>query len=274
MGYGGDWIRVESGSGEGATIANCQFLDNVTGHGIRANWHLTLEGCLFSGNQLPTDADGDYSGYLIYFNYHASTVRNCVFDGNHTSDSMFFAFANTPTYEDCVFKGNTFDETPIDEPGFMVARSGHQINNNCEFMNNQGQSCVINSGDVGNSYFCGNSWGTGPCGSWTDLGGNTFSDGPCFLDCNGNGVEDDVDIASGTSQDCNNNDIPDECDIAEGLAEDCNLDGVPDSCQALSDCDADGIPDACEILNGATDINPSDGIPDDCQGGRERRMLH
>ena len=33
-------------------------------------------------------------------------------------------------------------------------------------------------------------------------------------DCNGNGIPDECDIASGISQDCNSNGIPDECDIA------------------------------------------------------------
>jgi hypothetical protein len=33
-----------------------------------------------------------------------------------------------------------------------------------------------------------------------------------FADCNGNGVPDEVDIASGVSQDTNNNQIPDECE--------------------------------------------------------------
>lgn len=36
-------------------------------------------------------------------------------------------------------------------------------------------------------------------------------------DCNGNGVEDTVDIANGTSQDCNGNGVPDECDVAPQL---------------------------------------------------------
>jgi glucose/arabinose dehydrogenase/cytochrome c553 len=37
-------------------------------------------------------------------------------------------------------------------------------------------------------------------------------------DCNGNGVADSVDIATGTSQDCNGNSIPDECDISASIA--------------------------------------------------------
>lgn len=44
-------------------------------------------------------------------------------------------------------------------------------------------------------------------------------------DCNGNGIEDFVDIAEGKSTDCNGNNIPDECDIADGTLADC--DGGP-----------------------------------------------
>tara|TARA_Y100000589_G_scaffold41632_1_gene34975 strand:+ start:812 stop:4477 length:3666 start_codon:yes stop_codon:yes gene_type:complete len=44
-------------------------------------------------------------------------------------------------------------------------------------------------------------------------------------DCNGNGIEDFVDIAEGKSTDCNGNDVPDECDIADGTLADC--DGGP-----------------------------------------------
>lgn len=60
----------------------------------------------------------------------------------------------------------------------------------------------------------------------------------CVNDSNGNGVEDEEDIADGTSQDCDSNGIPDE---------------------TQRDCDSDGIPDACEI------DEDRDGTPDDCQ---------
>ncbi len=39
-----------------------------------------------------------------------------------------------------------------------------------------------------------------------------------FPDCNGNGIDDAIDISSQTSADCNNNAVPDECDIAAALA--------------------------------------------------------
>ncbi|MCC6652121.1 MAG: VCBS repeat-containing protein [Candidatus Eisenbacteria bacterium] len=78
-----------------------------------------------------------------------------------------------------------------------------------------------------------------------------------LVDCNGNGIHDELDISNGTSQDCNTNAIPDECDIANG-APDCNANGVPDGCEP--DCDADGLPDACELV---ADCNEN-GINDDC----------
>jgi C1A family cysteine protease len=52
-------------------------------------------------------------------------------------------------------------------------------------------------------------------------------------DCNGNGIPDYEDIASGTSEDCNRNRIPDECDLADGTLHDDDGDGVPDECEAM-----------------------------------------
>ncbi|MCI0634200.1 MAG: hypothetical protein L0206_09855, partial [Actinobacteria bacterium] len=51
-----------------------------------------------------------------------------------------------------------------------------------------------------------------------------------LIDCNGNGVQDKTDIATGTSSDCNGDGQPDECDIAAGESADCNGNGVPDEC--------------------------------------------
>lgn len=63
-------------------------------------------------------------------------------------------------------------------------------------------------------------------------------------DCNANGVPDDCDLASGTSQDCNASGIPDECEAAIA---DCNANGIPDDCEP--DCDSNGTIDACEIVS-------------------------
>ncbi len=93
-------------------------------------------------------------------------------------------------------------------------------------------------------------------------------------DCNGNGITDGCDIASGISVDIDGNGVPDECEdcnangvvdgfeIAGGTSLDCNADGVPDECQlAANDCDGDGVPDLCQI--GGNDCNDN-GIPDPC----------
>lgn len=50
-------------------------------------------------------------------------------------------------------------------------------------------------------------------------------------DCNGNGIGDPSEIASGSEADCNENGRPDSCDIANGDSIDGNGNGVPDECE-------------------------------------------
>ncbi len=52
-------------------------------------------------------------------------------------------------------------------------------------------------------------------------------------DCNGNGVDDALDIASGFATDCNGNGIPDSCEIAAG---------VPVVCVCYANCDGSTAP--------------------------------
>ncbi|MBN2559427.1 MAG: hypothetical protein JXQ75_00665 [Phycisphaerae bacterium] len=49
-------------------------------------------------------------------------------------------------------------------------------------------------------------------------------------DCNGNRIDDAVEIAEGTCQDCNANGVPDECDIRAGDSLDADENGIPDEC--------------------------------------------
>jgi len=51
-------------------------------------------------------------------------------------------------------------------------------------------------------------------------------------DCNGNGIDDAIDIANLTVADCNTNLIPDVCEIAADPTLDLNLNGLIDSCEA------------------------------------------
>jgi predicted outer membrane repeat protein len=61
-------------------------------------------------------------------------------------------------------------------------------------------------------------------------------------DCNGNFINDLVDIVNGTETDLNSNLIPDSCDIASGVLTDANMDGIPDEYQnaCLPDLNEDG----------------------------------
>ncbi|MSR28395.1 MAG: hypothetical protein EXS03_02320 [Phycisphaerales bacterium] len=100
-------------------------------------------------------------------------------------------------------------------------------------------------------------------------------------DCNGNGIPDAEDIASGIAQDCNANLIPDSCDIASGTSTDVDGNAVPDSCQTdcndndipdlweiahgtVRDCNANLVPDSCDIASGAADTD-ADGRIDACE---------
>jgi len=84
-----------------------------------------------------------------------------------------------------------------------------------------------------------------------------------MVDCNGNGLDDAIDICNGTSSDCNGNGIPDECEP------DCNMNGIPDDCDFFGnfeiDCDLDGNLDSCQIdLDPSLDMNMN-GRLDSCE---------
>jgi hypothetical protein len=87
-----------------------------------------------------------------------------------------------------------------------------------------------------------------------DLNGDGIPDGcqqPFQVDCDGDGITDGEEIATGTADDCNGNDIPDDCEIDAGDAPDADGDGVIDSCVVRfirGDCD------------GATGINIADAV--------------
>lgn len=102
------------------------------------------------------------------------------------------------------------------------------------------------------------------------------------FDCNGDGVSDLCQIASGALPDCNRNGVPDGCDIGAGNAADIDQDGVPDTCQPdcngnglpdsyeiaqnlAPDCNGNGHPDSCDIASGFSSDFDGNGVPDSCQ---------
>ncbi|HPF41113.1 MAG TPA: FG-GAP repeat protein [Phycisphaerae bacterium] len=100
------------------------------------------------------------------------------------------------------------------------------------------------------------------------------------VDCDGNNVMDDCDIASGAADldhdghldicgepDCNGNGVPDDAEP------DCDLDTIPDACEidpadpdgdgvVAADCNGNGIPDECEMRG--SDCN-GNGVLDECE---------
>ncbi len=95
------------------------------------------------------------------------------------------------------------------------------------------------------------------------------------IDCNGNGIGDEVDIAGGTSEDCTGNGMPDECerdcntngiadscDILFGTSEDTNGNMIPDECEP--DCNSNGVPDVSDIVEGTSADCNDNATPDEC----------
>ena len=83
-------------------------------------------------------------------------------------------------------------------------------------------------------------------------------------DCNGNGLDDSIDVQGGSSQDCNGNGIPDECEP------DCDANGIPDDCDVAagtsSDCDLDGTLDSCQLASDPSLDWDGNGNLDSCSG--------
>ena len=71
-------------------------------------------------------------------------------------------------------------------------------------------------------------------------------------------------------RDCNRNGVDDEADIAGGTSPDCNGDLVPDECQpgGTADCNGNGQPDLCDIFLGISTDTNHNRIPDECEGLR------
>ena len=146
---------------------------------------------------------GDPGGpYIVTTSYNGTIYEDCRFINNQAPIIAFNYWHNcTPTYRGCLFEGNTSWTL-----GILHARSGAQINvDNCIFKNNSMSSgCVIQSSNDGggdpvfnilDTEFCGNDAANGICGTWNDLGGNTFEDEcSCMSDVHPDGVIDMTDL--------------------------------------------------------------------------------
>jgi hypothetical protein len=86
-------------------------------------------------------------------------------------------------------------------------------------------------------------------------------------DCNGNGVDDEVELGGPGAEDCDGNGIPDSCDIAAGLAPDDDGDGVPDGCaRPCADVDGNGTVDVQDLVLVILAWGPCAACPEDLNG--------
>ncbi|MCK4658556.1 MAG: hypothetical protein KAV82_03455 [Phycisphaerae bacterium] len=284
-------------------LINCAFSGNSArsddGGGLyNDDSTLTLTNCTFSKNSAHSSGGGVYNlGDGIPW------VTNCVFWQNTRN-------AGTETDESAQIdtgSAATIVNYSCVQGGWSGVGGIGNIDADPMFVDADGPDNIAGTEDDDLHLFggspcndAGNNYAVPP---WIlhDRDGNTrFSDDPAvpdtgdgtppivdmgayelLLDCNTNGVTDDQDISSGTSQDCNGNGIPDECerdcnanavadecDIAAGTSVDCNNNGIPDECDLAAgtseDCQPNDIPDECDLALGTSQDCNSNNMPDEC----------
>ncbi len=212
-GHNAGGIRMAHIEGEnGARLVRCAVLDNVAGGaggGIRVE---TIDTKVTIVDGIVGENVAEVGGGINSFDTRQLTLQNVAVYNNHAT--LFGGGLYDEGY------GGGLQETVINES---------TVSGNTAGAVGGGIYLLLREMAISNTAFCGNDPGQ-IIGFWTDYGGNSFGDGTCFFDCNGNGLEDGVEIAEGQLQDCDENGVPDLCEIADGSAEDCDGDGVPDVC--------------------------------------------
>ncbi|MCP4251425.1 MAG: right-handed parallel beta-helix repeat-containing protein [bacterium] len=232
-------------SGFSPSMTNCSFLGNTgkIGGGAFCEQGAVVVNCTLAGNHASDSGGGMYLGDLY------TTITNSILWGN-TATSLgpqVWSFYRWPLYvnysavqggpagivgPDLRWGAGNIDDDPLfvdpdgpDDDPFTWQDNNYRLSG--------GSPCI----DAGTN-------GAVPPDVTTDLDGiprilDGNDDGHAIvdmgtyefhLDCNTNGVPDDLDIEEGTSQDCNTNNVPDECDLdsdGDGLIDDC--DGCPNS---------------------------------------------
>ncbi len=94
-----------------------------------------------------------------------------------------------------------------------------------------------------------------------------------ITDCNNNGIDDAVDISSGTSEDCNDNDIPDECEASTNLK---TYPITPSPAVAIPDANTAGVTTTFTVPDSGTiqDLNLGLNITHTYNGDLIVRLTH
>lgn len=222
---------VES-SGE-VIVQSCTFVRGTYGTSHQSNNELIVANSIIYGNQFNLNIASPSVASITYSDIQGGWPGI----GNIDADPLFVDFANgdyhLPSGSPCIDSGNTH----ITELPTTDLEGGPRVADDPA------------TPDTGHGLI--------------DMGAYEWSD------CNGNNIDDGVDIANGLEADCDRSGVPDSCDLAAGSAPDCNANGIPDRCDLDSgfavDCQNNGIPDSCDISSGVSlDIQP-DSVPDECQ---------
>jgi len=84
-------------------------------------------------------------------------------------------------------------------------------------------------------------------------------------DCDGNGIQDSLEIVAGDAADFNGNGVPDHCEIADGTLIDRDRNGIPDEAEEApeGDLNRNGFADTNEILLGLLSDGNANMLPDE-----------
>jgi hypothetical protein len=180
--------------------------------------------------------------------------------------AMAFSGSNASQYVGCYYTGRAVTDPPGAMATPVLYKAGTAPQNNIDGYgrNRWGDYSYTTLDPTDQTMF----WTVQEYGHANNIWGTYVAALTLGGDCNGNGVPDYQDIASGTSADCNANGVPDECDIAAGTSTDCNGNGVPDTCDLAAgtsaDCNANSVPDECDIAGGGSQDCNANGRPDEC----------
>ena len=177
-----------------------------------------IDGFTFRDGTTGTAAFDGLVGGALLLESCTATVRNCAFlDNSAEQGGAIYARAFSGAFEQCVFQGNSATVGGGALLWYAQANEALAITGCTVESNTAPDAAFTHDGtrafDVIGSRFCLNT-PTNFSGAVNDLGGNIFSQ-----DCNGNGICDADEIASGAEADCDSNGIPDSCQIrGQGFA--------------------------------------------------------
>jgi len=238
-------------SGDTAVIG--AFLDNDLGSNSGSAYVFEKIGGVWTQSAKLTAADGaehDQFGFSVAVSGDTAVIGSRNGDGLVANSGSAYVFEKFGGLWSQTTKLTASDGTQFNEFGFSVALSG--------------DTAVIGArGDDDRGTASGSAYVFEKIGAlWSQTAKLTASDGAQFDEFGvsvalsgdtaviGARNDDDLGFNSGSAyvfalegEDCNGNGIPDECDIASGDSQDANGDGVPDECRVVLDLDIK--PGAC-----------------------------